>query len=518
MKNEEKLKIIQYISDLVRSRSLLTVPGIDSGFEYLWNMLENRLVVLKPVKPEEYIWPFYIEHGVKPHPERQSDDSFIQFVFPSPPFDEDHKKIKKIAKEFIQETRRCIYEIIDKNPQKIVLDLRNNVGGFIYVFYDALLPLLPQVEGQKIMFGVDKNGCEVMNFSQSQGSMKLVTTGIEEHKLSPVQKRPKCEVEVWVNSRSASSSEFIMILCAQEGYNIIGGPTMGLTTGMTSFDLDGGTASLPTYIFKDKNGKIYQPIDSKIEIKDRAGQKSILAKNVLVDLPKKIIENFEKAPSIPTLNNIISEYFENNYHCSIHHDKPKIYYTLWGTKEAVRGAASPQGLYVYVPHKCTDKISSILDMYEEQVLGGLEVLIDIRGSKFGSDKEEFMELFDGLYKPWKVQLLETTHSQDDDFDRKFDKLEKKNLEGQYAYVANSRPYTFAVPRKEQGKYSSINAKFWVNKFSIFGDISSCILLLYLKHNFGLKDEHKLPRHYNYSMHKYLKNNIEVYVYSDKFQA
>lgn len=501
MKNEEKLKIIQYVSDLVQSRSLLTIPGTDTGFEYLQNMLENRLVVLKPTEPENYIWPFYIEHN-----------DFIQFVFPSPPFDEDHSKIKKIVKEFVQETRKCINEIIDKNPKKIVLDLRNNVGGFIYVFYDALLPLLPQVEGQKVMFGIDKNGCEVMNFSQMHGQMFLITNTInlEGHKLLPVKKKPSCEIELWVNSRSASSSEFIMILCAQEGYNIVGGPTMGLTTGMTSFDLDGGIASLPTYVFQDKTGKIYQPLDSKIDIKNRKEQKSILDKNILVELPQDVINKYEKSPSIPTLNNIISEYFDNNYHCSIHHDTPKIYYKLYN-------ATSSQGLYIYVPHKCTEKISTILDIYQDQVLGGMPVLIDIRGSKFGADKEEFMELFEDLYKPWKVQLLETTHSQDDDFDRKFDKLEKKNLEGQYAYVSNMRPFTFAVPRKEIGKYSSINAKFWVNKFTIFGNISSCILLLYLKHNFGLKDEHRLPRHYNYSMHKYIEKNIEVYVYSDKFQ-
>lgn len=511
MKNEEKLKIIQYVSDLVRSRSLLTIPGTDTGFEYLQNMLENRLVVLKPTEPENYIWPFYLEHT-----------DFIQFVFPSPPFDEDHVKIKKIAKIFIQETRNCINEIIDKKPKKIVLDLRNNVGGFIYVFYDALLPLLPHIEGQKVMFGIDKNGCEVMNFSQMNGKMLLVTNNVnlEGHKLSPVQKRPSCEIEIWVNSRSASSSEFVMILCGQEGYNIVGGPTLGLTTGMTSFDLDGGTASLPTYMFKDKNGKIYQPVDSKIEIKDGKEQKSILARNVLVDLPADVVDKYEKSPSIPTLNNIISEYFDNNYHCSIHHETPKIYYNMFGKNEqkAVRGAASPQGLYIYVPHKCTEKISTILDIYKDQVLAGMPVLIDIRGSKFGADKEDFMELFEDLYKPWKVQLLETTHSQDDDFDRKFDKLEKKNLEGEYAYVSNMRPFTFAVPRKEIGRYSSINAKFWVNKFTIFGNISSCILLLYLKHNFGLKDEHKLPRHYNYSMHKYIEKNIEVYVYSNKFQA
>jgi hypothetical protein len=422
------------------------------------------------------------------------------------------KKIIKIAEQFIKETRECISEIIAKNPKKIVLDLRNNIGGFIYVFYDSLLPLLPRIEDQKIMFGVDKFGNEVMNFANSGGNMVLTTTGIEAHKLSPVEKYSDCEIEVWVNSRSASSSEFIMILFAQEGYTIVGGPTMGLTTGMTCFELDNFLVSIPTYIFKDKKGKIYQPHDSKISIKKgqpntKRDPGSILEQNILVGLPKKVIDCITKVPKIPALNNIISEHFDNNYHCSIHCEKPNIYHAMLDDQ-----------LYIYVPHNCVDRISTILDRYSDKVLSGFPVLVDIRGSKFGSDKENFLEIFAELYKPWKVGLIQTTHSQDDDYDRDFDKLEKKNLEGEYAYVANMPPYNFAVRRDETGKYSSINAKFWVNKFTIFGTISSCILLLYLKHNFGLKDEHKLHPYYNYSMHKYVKNNIETYVYTDKFES
>jgi hypothetical protein len=319
-------------------------------------------------------------------------------------------------------------------------------------------------------------------------------------------------MEIWVNARSASSSEFIMIMCAQEGYNIVGEPTLGLTTGMTCFDADGSVVAIPTYMFKDKNGKIYQPHDSKIKIGSgkleyKHTPDEILARNVLVSLSKKTLESIKNNPLSPAINNVISEFFDNNYHCSIHSEKPKIYHVML-----------PDQLYIYVPHKCTTKISSVLDDYQNKVLAGFPVLVDIRNAKFGADKEEFMELFDGLFKPWQVKLLETTHSQDDDFDRDFDKLEKKNLEGQFAYTSDMAPYTFAVKRNEIGRYSGINARFWVNKFSFFGNLTSCILLLYLKHNFGFKDENKLWRHYNYSMHRYVKGNIEAYVYSDKFEA
>lgn len=501
MDNGEKLKIIENISDVVRSRSLIEIPGIPSKFEYLSEMFRKRLIIMSPVSSEKYIWPYYIEH-----------DDFIQFVFPTPPFNNKlDSDLKKTLTKFIEESRKCICEIIAKKPQKIVMDLRNNFGGFLYVFYDSLLPLLPVAENQELISGVDRNGNDYMKMSNISGKMILAFPGGQEtRELHQVTCRPTCPIDVWVNPRSASSSELIMILCKQEGYEVFGEPTLGLTTGMSSIMIPDGELNFPKYVFKDKHGKVYQPHDSHITIgskhkKEFTGIAGELQQNVLINIPDKILKNIDSSTGIPVFNNIISEYFSNNYHSGIEYKKSPLSYAM-----------TPTQLYIQVPKKCNTKISSVLDEFKSKIKLGFPVLIDLRNAVLGDDNNEFLPIFNGMFKPWKVQLIETSHNQEDGYDSKLPRLSKKNLLMEYAYVANKYPYTFGEPRNESGEYSGINAKFWVNKFSTSGNIASCIFLLYIKNVFGLYTESSLGDYYDYSFHKYTIGNIEVQIYSDKF--
>lgn len=496
MDNTEKNKIIKKLCDLVKSRSLLDIPVDYQDYEYLVEMLHRRLIVLKPETPAKYIWPFYIEHG-----------HMIQFVFPTPPYaDVMDADMRKILEKFIAETRKCIAEIIAKQPQKIVLDLRNNSGGYLYVFYDALLPLLPPRDGL-LATGVDRNGNDYMRFTNKNNTMILAfNEGQETRKLTPVMFRPVCPIELWVNSRSASSSEMMALLCSQDGYEVIGGPMMGLTTGMTSIKIENASVSIPVYFFKDVNGKIYQPPDSKVKINKTGKEvKGAIGDNVLTTLPKQVMKWVESKPSIPLFNNIICKYFDNNYHTGINYDKPAISYAMQNDQ-----------LYIHIPKKCTTKISAVLDEFDAQLKSGTSVLIDIRNAELGAEDQNFLEIFDGLYRPWNIELIETTHSQDDDHDVKYNRLDEKNLIGHYAYIANKRPYTFSEKQPEIGKYSDISAKFWVNKHSMFGTISSCLFLLYVKAHFGLFEESTLAPYYDYGMYRYQISNIKAYVYSDKF--
>lgn len=504
MKNSEKLEVISYLSELVKSRSLVGDQNT-TGYEYLVNMLADRLIVMKSVKTENYIWPFYIEHP-----------DFIQFIFPSPPFENKHdSKLLRITTRFVTETRHVIDEIISKNPQKIVIDLRNNIGGYLYVFYNGLLPLLPQRKNL-IMTGIARDGSEIIHFTNTGDRLILATpdkkTIIEEINLDPIRSRPKCPVVVQVNKRSASSAEFIMVLFKQENLPVIGEPTLGLTTGMQSARIGDATVALPVYIFKDINGQIYQPHDSLIKIPSPICQTAddrlckLMARNVLCDIPDKLLQTRYTLENIPVVNNIISGIFKNNFHCSLDCEKNGISHTKHNGQ-----------IYIHIPPKCDSKISDVLDLYKTDLDLGLPVLIDIRCAKLGDENRDFMHVFDGLYRPWSIELIETTHSQDDEYDRDRKKLDKKQLIGQYAYIANRSPYNFSSKQSDVGQYANINAKFWVNRFSTAGTIASCIFLLYVKQTFGLFEESELKPYYDYSFHKYIRDVYEVWIYTDRFR-
>jgi len=476
MDNAKKIKIMDRVSDIVRSQSLITIPTSAEKYEYLVEMLQSRLIVIGSVPASKYVWPFYLER-----------QDFIQLVFPTPPFEPKlDNKLKRTLDDFVKETRKCIAEIIAKNPPKIVLDLRNNFGGFLYVFYNALLPLLPLAEDQELVYGVDKAGETYMTMLNQAGKMILqFPNGQEVRELYPVSARPKCKVELWVNSRSASSSELIMVLCAQEGYRVLGRPTLGLTTGMSSIELPDGEFNYPSYVFMDKHKKIYQPDDSNITIGEKTpesltGPARKLCGNVLVELPPKVLDMVSASPSIPVFNHLISEYFSNNYHCGIDYDKSPLSYCITKTQ-----------LYIHVPKKCKTKISSVLDEFQDRLEQGLPVLIDIRNAILGDKKEDFMFVFDGLYKPWKAKSETGT-----------------------AYIGNSTPYIFGKAQTKTGKYSNIKANFWVNPFSISGNLQSCLFLLFVKDTFGLYPESTLSDHYDYSLHPYKVDNIEAQVYSN----
>jgi hypothetical protein len=488
--NDEKISIISQLISIIKSRNLIE-HEVDLGYptsdctldiEYFMTMLHHRIISFNR-ENNDHIWAFYCETR-----------DYIQLVFPVPPFNNDFdRKLESQLEKFIIETRECIEEILKKDPPKIVLDLRNNYGGYIFAFYDALLPLLPDNNGQTFMRGSDISGNEIMTTSEKDGSMilKIGTNHSEYHKLHPIQNRAKCQVEVWVNSRSASSSEMILLICKQAGYNIIGGQTMGLTTGMTQISHPDGNISVPNYVFVDKLGNTYIPHDSTRVIEkqtsndtlSRVGQ--IYDSNILTKLPQNLLEQLDYSTSLCVFNNIHCEYFDDNYHAGISPGKnPSICYQ-----------DSPNMLYIYVPKKCKQQIKTVLSKFEKELLSGTKiVLIDIRNSNVDGDLD--LGIFDEMYKPWKVT----------------------NQKGVTAYICNKSPYVVAKQCNKIGRYSSINAQFWVNKNSTRGDILSSAMLLYFIDNFGLYEKSKLGKYYKYgsSTCEYKQSKVEIY--SCKFKT
>lgn len=494
--NNKKLEIIDNIINLAKSRNLINLNCEASPIKYYTLMQEERLIFIKPLnKNINYVWPFYVEH-----------DDFIQLVFPTPPYkDETNSDFDKLCDQFILDTRNCINEILSKNPKKIVLDLQNNIGGYIHVFYDSLWPLMPK--SKERIKGINKYGKLAMKLYEENGIMVLqFKEGANKHKLKPCQKfAENCEIEVWVNKKSASSSEIMMIIFEQEGCKIIGKPTMGLTTGMTNLRLNKFSVNIPTYFFADKNGNIYKPnlaIDiqeKKNKIKYNTYVSEFYDNNVLIDLPNTILEVLKPNSNPCFFNNIHIDHFNNNFHSCIKYDK----------NYDIQIIELPKMLYVFVPQKCKKSISSYLPKKINK-----PILIDVRNAKLKNKK--CLKIFDGFYKPWTTFITETSHTQADQYDKKFNKLDKSNLLNKYVYISNKFPYITDYTTNEIGQFANINAKIWINKNSFFGDINSALLQLYLIANFGTFEESELNPNYMYSLFKYELAELAIYLYTDKF--
>lgn len=484
--NDERIKIFQSLYKIFRTNNLVNVDLPEDFVDGLAYAREKKLMIVEPISSSDYVMPFWVK--------RKNN---ILLSFPTPPYDKKvTPEIDKKIEDFINDTRDRIKEIskIRPKPKKLILDLRSNVGGFIHAFYNALYPLLPVHNGQ-ILSGVDLLGNELMTLSEKDCELSLIIQDPINGQLKMVNKIMDCnktklpKVEVWVNSRSASSSEMIMIMFAQAGHKVVGQPTMGLTSGMLTQLHTDYAVNIPYYWFKDKNGKIYNATTRpkpSIENSHTNGFNSMLLEgNVVAKIPQDVLKALKTNTPSSVINHIHCKYLETNAHFGI-------VYSCENPTPNIQ--VSPDRLYIHLPEGCNSTLGTILDSHRNDVLMDKPIIIDLRNSRLkGLDS---VKMFESLFKPYTLKVVD----------------------GQDYYV--SAAYPFVSPKKQMviGKYANANVKIWVNKNSIHGDLHSLVLLKYLLWAFGVVDGSELPNLFDHSLVKYTKRPYTIEVYSCKYDV
>lgn len=480
--NDERIKIFESLYSIFKSHNIIKVDLPDDFVDGLAKIREEKLAIIEPISDKDYIMPYWVK--------RKNN---ILFVFPTPPYD---KKMSSTLEDtlvkFINDTRKCLTEIaeIRPKPKKLILDLRSNVGGYIHVFYDALYPILPKHVGI-VLSGVDLLGNEIMQLSEDNKELNLIikdpyngTIKIN-NKLTEPKKLKIPKIEVWVNSRTASSAEMIMIMYKQTGHKIVGGPTMGLTSGMLTQSYNIFSVSVPYYWFKDKKGTIY---NATIRPKPSA-KPQLLEANVVAEIPQNVLK---RPVDCALINHIHCKYLGENGHFGIT-------YMVDNPKPTIQ--VNDNNVYIHIPENCLTHIDTLLNPLKDDILSGKLVIIDIRNTKL-KDLDS-LKIFSSLYKPFTLPLVDTTNDTGND-NREF-------------YISSLYPYVTTKKQMVAGKYSNINAKFWVNKNSIYGDTKSLVLLKYLIWSFGLVEGSTSHYFFDYSLYKHTKPPYAIEIYSCQYK-
>lgn len=479
--NDERINIYKSVYKLFKNNSIIKLDNKKHFIDGIQQAREKRILTIEPENDDKYLMSCWTKYG---------DD--ILFFFPTPPYSKE--PIDEKLESFTNDTRKIIDDMMKTKPKKIILDLRCNNGGFIHVFYNALYPILPDHSGL-LLTGVDLDGKELMSLEDNNQSLKLTVDDPLSGKMTidkkvPNPKKYKVKVKVLVNSRTASSAEIIMILFAQRGHEVVGEPTMGLTSGMLTQSYSNYNVHIPSYWFKDINGKIYNQTTRPKPMTKVSQMAKLIESNVIAKVPDKIIKNIDQLTPFSTFNHIHCTWLSENAHFGIDYDVkiPEPYIKCM-----------EKCIYIYLPEGNLKSIKDLLDEYQDDVFKGKPVIIDIRNSKLKDD--DAIQVFSAMFKPHEIPLKQTTNQ--------VDKLGSFYISGSYPYITLFKISTIS-------KYANINAKLWINKNSIDGGCKSTLVLKHLIWSFGIIEGSKPGNYFDYSIYKYNVKPFIIHVYTCKY--
>jgi len=165
--------------------------------------------------------------------------SIMYLWFPTP------DKSDSAQLEYAQAARRRINELITECPNftEVIVDIRNNIGGILSTFIDAILPLFANnsifMDSDGVyLYGIDKDGKEEAKFKIS-GTKHYIILGDGEQleaDLIPIGDIEKAaftgkKISIICNRYTMSSGEIICIIMRKLGHTVYGEPTRGLTNG-----------------------------------------------------------------------------------------------------------------------------------------------------------------------------------------------------------------------------------------------------------------------------------------------
>lgn len=189
----------------------------------------------------------------------------IYIWFPTP------GKGKAAQQEYAKAARDCIDRLVSEcsNFTEVIVDVRNNIGGILSTFINAILPLISYEYrfSCKIrdsgytpyMYGIGKNGEKECEFRIEGNNHRIVFSDSEslDDELIPIKDTEKDrfagkKIYVLCNKYTMSSGEIVCIIMRMLGHKIYGEKTRGLTNGCKNTStINVKSALIPYYSISD---------------------------------------------------------------------------------------------------------------------------------------------------------------------------------------------------------------------------------------------------------------------------
>jgi C-terminal processing protease CtpA/Prc len=191
------------------------------------------------------------------YPDAMILGDMLYIWLPTPPKKgADQVKYAKACRE------RLVAVVTGATFNRILIDVRGNIGGVLATVVDAIYPLLTQLRG-KYLSGVDKNGKEVTTFELVDGKHILNPSGHVmvtdmlpvEPELVGIFDKP---IIALCNRYTMSTGEIICIIVRKLGGKLYGERTRGLTNGMEIISNSNVKSVLIPYYSIADGEKIYR--------------------------------------------------------------------------------------------------------------------------------------------------------------------------------------------------------------------------------------------------------------------
>lgn len=181
---------------------------------------------------------------------------------PTPP----KKSADQLA--YAENCRQRLVEVASQaNFDRVLLDLRGNIGGTLSTVVNAIYPIIADRIKDKYLSGISKSGKEVATFKIKNGMHVITVRGSDmETRLIPIQ--PELEniftgkpIDAFCNKYTMSTGEIICIIVRKLGGKLYGERTRGLTNGMEIISEPGvKSVNIPYYSIADGK-KIYNGVE-----------------------------------------------------------------------------------------------------------------------------------------------------------------------------------------------------------------------------------------------------------------
>ena len=227
-------------NDIIESMNNVSVKGLDLDVVLeLANSNTNDYLKISIIRGDE-IKPFLLERGSIAH--RTVSVTHFNDIFYYSKYDDNdhirHVSISRIGQDTSIEFKNYIEIMKNAGVEKIILDLRGNLGGNLYTAIEISKMLIPE---STIMFIVDND----------DNKHEVYTN---------LGNRPFEEIVVLVDNNTASSAEIIVAALQDSGSTIVGSTTHGKGVIQTALELPaGGILMLTTHESLRSNG---DPIDN----------------------------------------------------------------------------------------------------------------------------------------------------------------------------------------------------------------------------------------------------------------
>jgi C-terminal processing protease CtpA/Prc len=195
-------------------------------------------------------------------PDGMISDGKMYIWFPTP------GKGKEVQNLYASAARECIDKLVTEcdNFSEVIVDVRNNIGGILSTFINAILPLIchdvrfaGKSDAPSYLYGIDKNGKKECDFKICDNTHRIIFSNGEslDDELIPIKDSERDrfagkKISVLCNKYTMSSGEIVCIIMRMLGHKIYGEKTRGLTNGCKNISSGSiKSALVPYYSISD---------------------------------------------------------------------------------------------------------------------------------------------------------------------------------------------------------------------------------------------------------------------------